>query len=127
MPSNYAKGSAGENLAWEYLARAGYTLRHKNWRTRRGELDLVVTSPRGEWVFVEVKSNAGHGAGSAEQWITPAKVRKLQRLAQAYCHLEKVNADSDIRFDVLAVDLTATPPRIRHYPNAFLPDANNYY
>ena len=39
---NRSSGAWGEELALRYLTRQGYTLVERNYRTRYGELDLVV-------------------------------------------------------------------------------------
>ena len=48
-------GNAGENLAVEYLQRAGYEVLDRNFYTRYGELDLVARTPEDDLAFVEVK------------------------------------------------------------------------
>ena len=49
--SSRQKGDRGEELAWMYLAQKGYETLERNYRTRHGEIDLVV---RGEHVLVFV-------------------------------------------------------------------------
>jgi putative endonuclease len=39
---NRASGAWGEEFALRYLRRLGYTLVERNYRTRYGELDLIV-------------------------------------------------------------------------------------
>ena len=39
---NRSSGAWGEELALRYLTKKGYTLVERNYRTRYGELDLVV-------------------------------------------------------------------------------------
>ena len=40
--NNRLSGAWGEELALRYLRRRGYTLLERNYRTRYGELDLIV-------------------------------------------------------------------------------------
>ena len=40
--TNQSSGAWGEDLALRYLTRRGYTLVERNYRTRRGEIDLIV-------------------------------------------------------------------------------------
>ena len=47
-------GDRGEELALRYLSARGYTLLRRNYRTRHGELDLIMRRG-GIIVFVEVK------------------------------------------------------------------------
>jgi putative endonuclease len=126
MRSHKEIGDEGEFEALEYLLKQGYSLRHKNYRTRKGELDLVMDSPEGTLVFVEVKSDFSGGAGRPESWVTGKKIRQIQKTALAYC-AEFGLQDQDMRFDVVSVDMTGRKKKILHIDNAFLPDAGNYY
>ncbi len=48
--NNRASGDLGEEIARRYLSRKGYEIVESNYRTRRGELDLIssiATSPPG--------------------------------------------------------------------------------
>ena len=121
-------GRRGEILAWEYLQNRGYKLITRNYRFRRGEIDLIVESPEGDLVFVEVKTSHGNQAGEPEEWVTPRKQRQIQRVAQGYCL--GLEAERAMRFDVVGVDLDApalSEKSVRHIPNAFLPDAMGYF
>ena len=51
-------GRKGEALAAKYYMRRGYLLLNHNYRTRMGELDLVLYKD-GQLVFAEVKTRAG--------------------------------------------------------------------
>ncbi len=120
-------GRRGEDLALEHLTRMGYRLLQRNFRFRRGEIDLIVEAPQGDLVFVEVKASRGESAGDALEWVTPRKQRQIQRVAQGYC-LQHNGPDRPMRFDVVGVDLNSVGgSAIRHIPNAFLPEAANYF
>ncbi len=120
-------GARGEALALEHLLGKGYRLREKNFRNRAGEIDLIVDSPEGTLVFVEVKTDRSGQAGIPEGWVQAKKMRQLQRLAQRFCH-ERGQTERDMRFDVVGISLRENgAPEIRHLENAFLPDASGYY
>lgn len=128
-PENHcAAGRRGEEQALAFLTAKGYRLVARNFRHRRGELDLILDAPDGTLVFVEVKSNRGLSAGRPLERIDGRKVRRLQRLAQRYCALEG-QEDRDMRFDVVGVDLPAEggAPGIEHIEAAFLPDGAGYW
>ncbi|WP_166396602.1 YraN family protein [Rubrobacter marinus] len=67
--SRRATGELGESLALGYLVRKGYELVERNYRTRHGEIDLIL---RGEdvLVFVEVKARRGRGFGDPLEAVT---------------------------------------------------------
>ncbi|MCX7894463.1 MAG: YraN family protein [Thermoanaerobaculum sp.] len=108
----------GETLALWWLRWRGFKLEARNWRSRWGEVDLVMR--KGSLVvFVEVKARRSASAGPPELAVTTAKQRRLARLAQAFCRGKQAAALS-FRFDVVAVDLGRFPPKLRHYPGAFV-------
>jgi putative endonuclease len=120
------KGSLGESHAARYLLEKGYRILGRNQRTPRGELDIVALSPEGVLCFVEVKAALGSTAGDPAGWITPRKVRRLQRAAQAWCAVRGW-LDHETRFDAIAVRLDRIPVEIDHIEGAFLPDASGYF
>ncbi len=115
MNKSLQRGRMGEQIAEKYLERNGYRIKFKNWRCRWGEIDLIAVSPDGTLVFVEVKSKYSDLFGRPEEWVTPAKSRKLIRSAQEFL-LENQVDDQPMRFDVIAVDLREK--RISHIINA---------
>ena len=48
-------GSNGEQRAADYLISKNYKILHRNWRTRRGEIDIIAQIDD-TIVFVEVKT-----------------------------------------------------------------------
>ena len=63
-------GAWGEDLALRYLIQHGYKLLERNYRTRRGEIDLIVRKDD-TLVFVEVKLRRGSGYGDPLEAVTP--------------------------------------------------------
>jgi putative endonuclease len=120
------KGAAGESIACQYLIEQDYRILGRNQRTRRGELDIVARSPDGILCFVEVKASHGLNAGDPASWITPRKVLRLQRAAQAWCSVRNC-LDSEMRFDAITIRMDLRPVQVTHLPGAFLPDASGYY
>jgi putative endonuclease len=111
-------GRWGEQLAASHLESLGYQVIERNWRCRRGEIDLVASA--GEvLVFVEVKTRRGRDHGMPEEAVTKAKVRRLLELSQRYL-LENDLEDVDWRIDLVAVELNHQGELIRceHVPNA---------
>ncbi|WP_028845791.1 YraN family protein [Thermodesulfatator atlanticus] len=106
-------GSFAEKLAVWYFRLKGYHVCAKNWRTRFGELDLVVKKGK-TLVFVEVKARRSLRKGSPEEALTPAKKKKILSLAKLYLQKEKPKAQV-LRFDLIAVDFSGEKPQLRHY------------
>lgn len=66
------------------------------------ELDVVARRGR-ELVFCEVKSKRGTGFGDPAEMVTPVKVRRLRRAAEAWLARHPECAACEVRFDVVAV------------------------
>jgi putative endonuclease len=112
-------GQWGEDLAAQHLEEKGYEVLERNWRTARGEIDLVVGGGQ-ELIFVEVKTRRGRKMGSPEEGITRRKAAKLLTLAQQY--VAEKDLEVDWRIDLVAVELDRNGKLLRceHIPNAVL-------
>ena len=117
-PEHLRRGELGERAAKKFLQRAGLKFLAANFRSVRGEIDLIFRD--GDCLaFVEVK------ARSSEEWTRPAaavdahKRRLLSQTALDYLRLLK-NPEVKIRFDIVEVLLADGAVReIRHLPNTF--------
>jgi len=113
-----ALGAAGESAAARYLEDRACRIVEANVRCRFGEIDLVAIDA-GVIVFVEVKGNRGRRYGAPEEMVTPAKQRRLTRLAGWYLQ-RRGWLGRPARFDVVAVDWDADgAARVRHFRDAF--------
>jgi putative endonuclease len=101
-------GARAEALAADYLCRQGLTLLERNFRTRRGEIDLVMRDG-GVIVFVEVRLRTNAAFGGAAASITPTKQARLVAAAQVY--LARLGRQPPCRFDAVLLDALA-PDRI---------------
>lgn len=117
-PEHLRRGELGEHAAEMHLKAQGLKFLTRNFRSSRGEIDLVFRD-RDCLVFVEVKSR------SSEDWKRPAaavdarKRRLLSQTALDYLR-ELKNPKVKIRFDIVEVLLRdGTVKQIRHLPNTF--------
>jgi putative endonuclease len=117
-PLHLRRGAAGERAARKHLAQQGLKYLTANFKSARGEIDLVFRD-QDCLVFVEVKTR------SSEAWVRPAaavnagKRLRLTRCAFDYLRLLK-NPPVKIRFDVVEVLLEdGEIAQIRHLPNTF--------
>lgn len=107
-------GQAAEQLAATFLQQQGLKLLASNYRSRFGEIDLVMQDGK-EIVFVEVRLRSNDAFGGAGASITPAKQQKLARTAEDYLMRHGAKA---CRFD--AILLTALDTRqLQWIRNAF--------
>lgn len=96
------KGADKEQLAVEYLERQGVRILEKNFRARQGEIDLIGVH-EGYLVFVEVKYRSSSVKGSAFDAVDTRKQRQVCKVADYYRMLHKVNLNTSIRYDVVAI------------------------
>ena len=111
-------GDWGEEKALRYLSDRGYRLLACNWRTREGEIDLVMEQDL-TIVFIEVKTRNTNRFGSPEESVTPGKQKRLRKTCLAYLQ-ENDYENRDWRIDVVAIEATRIGEIIRldHYENA---------
>ena len=117
-PEHLRRGELGERAAKKFLQRQGLKFLTANFRSARGEIDLILRDADC-LVFAEVKTR------SSEDWTRPAaavdarKRRLLSQTALDYLALLK-NPRVKIRFDIVEVLLTDGAVReVRHLPNSF--------
>jgi putative endonuclease len=118
MTGRSVLGEEGERVAARFLEARGYRILERNYRTRRGEIDLIAEDGR-VLVFVEVKVRLDDRFGGPAAAITRAKQARIARLAQQYLAWRRVG-DRPCRFDVVLI-WGADPKtrRIELLPGAF--------
>ena len=118
MGRNQRLGRWGEGVALSYLEEKGYQVVERNFRTRFGEIDLIMKKEE-LLVFVEVKTRSGLGFGFPEEAVTANKRLHLLEAIQSYWLLQP-QAEGAWRVDVVAV--VGQPgrenPQIEHFENA---------
>src|SRR5260221_12494933 len=75
-----ALGRQGEQLAAEYLQKAGFRILDRNYRCADGEIDIVAADRR-KLVAREGKTRSGVRYGTPVEAVTRPKLRRLRRLA----------------------------------------------
>ena len=97
MPSRDT-GEAAERHALDYLTRQGLKLVVANYRSRFGEIDLILRD--GDvLVFAEVRMRKNNDFGGARASITPTKQARLIKTANQY--LTQFPRPPQCRFDAV--------------------------
>lgn len=121
MGRNNITGAWGEALAAEYLRKKRYKLVAANYRSRFGEIDLIV-SDRKYLVFVEVKLRKSDRFAAAAEFVDLRKQNRIRSTAAIY--LSEHETVLQPRFDVIEIyapNGTSTEhPVIHHMEDAFL-------
>ena len=120
MGRNNLVGAWGESLAAAYLQQRRYKLLATGYRSRFGEIDLIVTD-RKYIVFVEVKLRKNDKFASAMEFVDLRKQNRIRTTAEIY--LEQYPTDLQPRFDVIEIyapqGIDTQKPEIHHLEDAF--------
>jgi putative endonuclease len=117
-PLHLRFGELGERAAKRTLKQLGLKFLTANFRTPRGEIDLIFRAADC-LIFVEVKTR------SSEEWSRPAAAvdrERRQRLTRAALdYLRRIKYPRvKLRFDIVEVLLAdGQVKEVRHLPNAF--------
>ena len=113
-------GAWGEALAAQYLQKKRYKVIATNYRSRFGEIDLIVCN-RKYLVFVEVKLRKSARFAQAREYVDTRKQDKLRVTASLY--LSQYPTDLQPRFDVIEIyapeGMATAAPEIYHMEDAF--------
>ena len=117
-PEHLRRGELGERAAKRHLQKLGLKFLTANFRSERGEIDLVFRD--GDClIFIEVKTRSSEGWSRPAAAVNARKRRLLSQTALDYLRLLK-NPEVKIRFDIVEVLLADGDVReIRHLPNTF--------
>ncbi|MBT2386985.1 YraN family protein [Streptomyces sp. ISL-11] len=102
MNARGALGRYGENLAARRLAESGIVILTRNWRCRDGEIDLVGRDVDA-LVMCEVKTRRAGPYEHPMAAVTPAKARRLRRLAERWLERYGGPPPGGVRIDLVGV------------------------
>ena len=107
-------GNKGEELAEQFLKRAGMQVLERQYKTQTGEIDLICKDA-GEIVFVEVKARRSRAFGYPEESVSKNKIEKILAVGQQYL-AETGQEVAPYRIDVVAIEFIGTEkPEVTHF------------
>jgi putative endonuclease len=101
--SSLERGLEAEEEATQWLKSHGLQLLVRNYRTRLGEIDLIMRD-QNEIVFVEVRLRLSSIYVPAAHTIVLRKQHRIQKAAEHYLQRFHGDAQPYCRFDVMASD-----------------------
>ncbi len=116
--SRQQKGNLAERRAYRYLKKAGLTLVTRNYRTSRGEIDLIMKDGK-TVVFVEVRYRRTPKFGHSLDSVNKAKQRRILYTANHYLRSKNYSSRTFFRFDVIAMHSDKDDFTIEWFKNAF--------
>ncbi len=111
-------GRRGEELAASYLMQNGYTIRDRNWRSGKTEIDIIAEN-NGFIVFVEVKTRSVDYQVHPAEAVNVPKQRTIINAASNY--INRTGLAKEARFDIITIIISRAGREVDHIENAFYP------
>ena len=109
-------GKEGEKIAVDYLQEHGYTIKHRNFRYLKSEIDII--AQKGSILAViEVRARSNDQIISIADTITPKKIKLLVMGADHY--VTERELDVEVRFDIITILKNRKVFKIDHLKDAF--------
>ena len=127
-PISAERGAVAEDIAADFMRLEGYTLVARNYRCKRGEIDII--AKQGDvLVFVEVKMRQADSDGGSALEVVGTK--KQQSIVKAALHFaaSQFGTGVTLRFDVIGLTWAERENSLElvHLKNAFEADRRYYY
>jgi putative endonuclease len=119
MPLHLLKGKSAEEQARQHLEQRGLQLLVRNYRCKRGEIDLIMQDGD-TLVFIEVRYRKSANYGTPVESITAQKQHRLLATAKHYLQRQRVSVAC--RFDVIGITGSSADSRIDWIKDAFRSD-----
>ena len=109
-------GKLGEDLAVDFLREKGYYIIARNWKYRKAEVDIIAEIDS-LLVFIEVKTRSSTDFGQPQEFLKPPQITRLITVANAF--ITQFNRKEEVRFDIVAIGIKKSIPKIEHIERAF--------
>ena len=109
-------GKEGEQLAVDFLIKKGYSIRYKNYRYLKAEIDII--AQKGEvLVIVEVRSRSSDFIENIAETVNQKKINLLVMAADHY--VVDNDLDVEVRFDIITILKNKSRFELEHIKSAF--------
>jgi len=102
----------GEEMVADYLRKEGYAVIKRNWRDRRGEIDVIAESDT-HILFVEVKTRKENALVGGIAAVNRSKALRIKLAAASF--LNRLNRPLTPRFDVAEITVYTRTDGSRGY------------
>ena len=109
-------GKLGEELAVEFLRKAGYAIRETNWTFQKAEVDIIAQKEN-TLAIVEVKTRSSLDFGLPQDFVKTKKIQLLVKAVNEY--VVSNNLDVEVRFDIIAIHKEGKSFAMEHLVDAF--------
>lgn len=109
-------GDKGEQLAVEFLQKAGYVIVARNYRSGKSEIDIIARVTD-FIVFIEVKTRVEYQNNNPGDLLSQSQQNRITNAAHDY--IVDNDLDFEARFDLIIVALNQQQTGIEHITDAF--------
>lgn len=117
---NQEWGHEAERVVGDYFLKQGYTIRERNWKCGKVEIDLILEKDR-TIVFVEVKARKEE---TQDPVLAVGKEKRSRIIRGADVYLRSLPLLYQYRFDIVALTGNREDYSMKHYPDAYMPGVN---
>jgi len=116
MAEHNELGKIGEEMAVEFLEKAGYEILETNWVFQKAEVDIIARKDE-TLAIVEVKTRSSIDFGLPQEFVKPKKIQLLVKAVNEYITINDL--DVEVRFDIIAIHKAGHEFVIEHLESAF--------
>lgn len=109
-------GKLGEEMAVEFLRKAGYAILETNWIFQKAEVDIIAQKDN-TLAIIEVKTRSSLDFGLPQDFVKPKKIQLLVKAVNEYVITNDL--DVEVRFDIIAVHKEGKSFAMEHLVDAF--------
>ena len=106
-------------MAADYLKREKFKIIERNFRGKRGEIDIIAKKGKTLY-FLEVKARGAGSIIDPLEAITPKKQQSIRRTAEYYLLKNLKMERMPCSFGVIGIDYTIEPPVVECVLDAFV-------
>ena len=110
-------GAEGENRAAAFLEAKGFSIIERNWRTNRGEIDIIAHK-NDILAFVEVKTLPNGTLDMIQRELNYQKRQRIIKTSKRFLLKHRQYSNDYVRYDVIVIDMPGLEP-VYHIENAF--------
>jgi putative endonuclease len=111
-------GTWYEILACSFLKEHGVQLLYKNYRVRKGEIDIIAKDDN-YLCFIEVKYRKDNKYGGPEAAVSFSKQKQICDVSRFFLFSKHYSEFTPIRYDVIAISGEEGSCQIKWHKNAF--------
>lgn len=118
MPTSHQQGKLAEDRALSYLKKKGLKLLQRNFRSKQGEIDLIMRD-HGVTVFIEIRARSNNSIIDALETIDQRKCARIIKTSEYYLLRHRPTSKDSYRFDIVIISGPLESAKIEWIKNAF--------